>query len=205
RSHERIAADRIARKVLAFLGVLLGWNRLRRDVLVREHAVDRTPIGVLDDSVAIVLVRLRLGGATDHLADGVDLDIAAEVFRRALDLVDLLGIALEPSSGARGRPEKRIAVAQCKVLADLRRPGVHEDRPRLAVRLGMGARPLELEELSLKIEIAAFRPGLLDHVEPFLGESITRIVLALRHAEHLEFPLIPADHEIDAETSLADV
>src|SRR5947208_146085 len=69
----------------------------------------------------------------------------------------------------------------------------------------MGARPLELEELSLKIEIAAFRPGLLDHVEPFLGESVTRIVLALRHAEHLEFPLIPADDEIDAEASLADV
>src|SRR5262245_53306215 len=83
RPHERIAADRIARKVLAFLGVLLGWNRLRRDVLVRKHAVDRTPIGVLDDGVAIVILRLRLGGATDHLADGVDLDLAAEISRRA--------------------------------------------------------------------------------------------------------------------------
>src|SRR6478672_5078117 len=69
----------------------------------------------------------------------------------------------------------------------------------------MGAHALELEELSLKIEIAAFGPGLLDNVEPFLGESVTRIVLALRHAEHLEFSLVPADDEIDAEASFADV
>src|SRR6266481_5392384 len=73
RSDEGVAADRVGRKVLAFLEVLLGRNRLRRDVLVREHAVDRTPIGILDDGVAIVVLRLLLAWATDHLADGKDL------------------------------------------------------------------------------------------------------------------------------------
>src|SRR5262249_27324849 len=52
RSDEGVAADRLFCKVLALLKVLLGRNRLRRDALVREHAVDRTPIGVLADGVA---------------------------------------------------------------------------------------------------------------------------------------------------------
>src|SRR5215813_15381286 len=60
RSDEGVAADRLFCKVLAFLEVLLGRNRLRRDVLVREHAVDRTPIVVLDDGVAGVVLRLLL-------------------------------------------------------------------------------------------------------------------------------------------------
>src|SRR5215813_2912675 len=119
RSDEGVAADRLFRKVLALLEVLLGRNRLRRDALVREHAVDRTPIGVLDDGVAVVVLRLRLAWPTDHLPDRVDLDVATKTLRLAPDLGDLLRIALERGSRARGRHEECIAVAQRKGLADL--------------------------------------------------------------------------------------
>src|SRR5215831_12887098 len=105
RSDEGVAADRLFRKVLALLEVLLGRNRLRRDALVREHAVDRTPIGVLDDGVAVVVLRLLLACPTDHLPDRVDLDLATETLRRAPDLGDLLRITLERGSRARGRHE----------------------------------------------------------------------------------------------------
>src|SRR5262249_56411358 len=93
---EGVAADRLFRKVLAFLDVFLGRNRLRRDALVREHAVDRTPIGVLDDGVAVIVLRLRLARPTNHLPDRVDLDVAAQAFGRPPDLGHLLPIALGP-------------------------------------------------------------------------------------------------------------
>src|SRR6516165_2114507 len=168
RSDEGVAADRLFCKVLAFLEVVLGRDRPRRDVLVREHAVDRTPIGVLDDGVAVVVLRLLLAWPTDHLPDREDLDVATKTLRRAPDLGDLLRIALERGSRARGGHEERIAVAQRKGLADLRGAGIHDDRPRLAVGLGVGAHALEVEEPSVEIEIAAFQPGSLDDIEPFL-------------------------------------
>src|SRR5258707_7833052 len=108
RSDECTAADRVGCKVLAFLDVLLRRNRLRRNVLVREHAVDRTPIGVFDDGVAIVVIPLLLAWPTDHLADGKDLAVATKTLRRAPDLNDLLRIALERRSRTRGRHEECI-------------------------------------------------------------------------------------------------
>src|SRR5262249_57913744 len=105
RPDKRIPADRVARKILTFLGVFLGRNRLRRDVLVRKHAIDRAPIGVVDNGVAIVIFRFRLTGAANHLADRVDLDVASEALRRALDLGDLLRITLERGARTRGRHE----------------------------------------------------------------------------------------------------
>src|SRR5262245_64663167 len=71
--------------------------------------------------------------------------------------------------------------------------------------LGVGAHALEVEEPSVEIEIAAFRPGPLDDIEPFLGKIVARVVLALGHPEHLELALVPSDHEIDAEASFTDV
>src|SRR5262249_25954238 len=53
-ANERIAADRINGEIAAFLVVLLRADRLRRDALVREHAVDRAPIGMLDVDVVAV-------------------------------------------------------------------------------------------------------------------------------------------------------
>src|SRR6516164_10205907 len=123
----------------------------------------------------------------------------------APDLRDLLRIALERRSRARGRHEECIAVAQRKGLSDLRGAGIHDDRPRVAVGLGVGAHPLEVEEPPMEIEIAAFRPGSLDDIEPFLGEIVAGVVLALRHPEHLELALVPSDYEIDTEASFADV
>src|SRR5207247_10432090 len=101
--------------------------------------------------------------------------------------------------------EERITVAQRKLLTHLRGAGIHEDRPGVAVRLGKRAYALELQELSFEIELAAFRPGSLDHIEPLLGERVACIMLALGDAEHLELTLVPPDHQIDAEAPFAAV
>src|SRR5262245_55577310 len=205
RPHEWVAADGVGCEILALLDVLLGWNGLRRDALVGEHAVDRAPVRVLDDGVAVILLRLLLARTADHLPDGVDLDLAPERLRRALDLRDLLDIALERRARARRRHEERVAIAQREGLPDLRRAGIHQDRPGAAERLGIRAHALEPQELSVEIERVRVRPRLLDGVEPFLREVVARVVLALGDAEHLELALVPADHEIDAEATFADM
>src|SRR5439155_25187811 len=113
--------------------------------------------GILDDGVAVVIVCFLLGRPTDHLADGVDLDIATKALCRLLDLGDFVGVALKRRARTRSRHEERITVAQRKVLTHLRGAGIHEDRPRVAVRLGKSAYALELQELSFEIELAAFK------------------------------------------------
>ena len=55
---------------------------------------------------------------------------------------------------------------------------------------------------AVEIEVVMLGPGALDDVEPFLGEIVAGVVLALGDAEHLELALVPADDEIDAEASL---
>ena len=57
---------------------------------------------------------------------------------------------------------------------------------------------------SLNVEIVRFRPRAQDRIEPFLGEVVAQVVLALRDAEHFKFALVPADHQVDAEAALAD-
>src|SRR5882757_9132997 len=129
RTDEWIATDRVGREVLPLLGILVGRNRLRSDALVGEHTVDRAPIRILDDGVAVVVLRLLLARPTDYLANGVDLDLATDVLRRALDLGDLLRVALERGSRPRCRYKERIAIAQRESLTDFRRARVHDDRP----------------------------------------------------------------------------
>src|SRR5262249_61678954 len=101
--------------------------------------------------MAVVVLRLLLTCPTDHLTHRIDLDVATKTLRRTPDLRDLLRIGLERRSRARGRHEECIAVAQRKGLADLRGAGI----------------ALEVEELPAEIEVAAFRPGPLDDIEPF--------------------------------------
>src|SRR6185437_2584545 len=86
RADERIAADGVGGEVLALLLEFLGADALRRDVLDRQHGVDRAPVRHLDDGVAVVVLRLLLRRAAYHLADGIDLDLAAEAGGLALDL-----------------------------------------------------------------------------------------------------------------------
>ena len=104
-----------------------------------------------------------------------------------------------------GRGEECVAVAQREGLPDRRPAGVHDDRPGVAIGLGIGAHALAVEKPAREIEIAVLGPGPLDDVEPLLRVVITVVVLALRDAEHLELTLVPADHEVDAEAALADV
>jgi hypothetical protein len=70
-------------------------------------------------------------------------------------------------------------------------------------RQAMNAR--KFEKLSVEIEFTLFRPGALDDVDPFLGKFVTIVMRALRHAEHLEFALVPAGDDVQAEAALADM
>ena len=133
----------------------------------------------------------------------VDLDLAPERLRRALDLRDLLDVALERGA------EPAVARRTHRSCA-MRRParlggaGIHQIG-RAAERLGIGAHALEPQEVPVEIERVRLRPRLLDGIEPFLGEVVARVVLALGDAEHFELALVPADHQIDAEATFADM
>jgi len=63
----------------------------------------------------------------------------------------------------------------------------------------------KFEKFSVEIEFILFRPGALDHVDPFLGKFVTIVMVALRHTEHLEFALVPAGDNVQAEAALADM
>ena len=63
----------------------------------------------------------------------------------------------------------------------------------------------KFEKFSVEIEFILFRPGALDHVDPFLGKFVTIVMVALCHTEHLEFALVPAGDNVQAEAALADV
>ena len=64
--------------------------------------------------------------------------------------------------------------------------------------------PTDSELMPVEVDVVGLSPGGLDRVDPFLGIVVTRIVLALRRAEHLELVLVPADHDIEPESSAAD-
>ena len=130
RADERIAADRVGGEVTALGLVFLGRHGLRRHALVGQHAVDRAPVGIVDDGVLVVVVGFFLRRAADHLADGEDFDVAAERGGGGLDLIDLDRAAFERFARTRGRDEKRVAVAQRESLPDIGRAGIHQKRPR---------------------------------------------------------------------------
>src|SRR5262249_52537665 len=132
RADERVAADRVGGEVAAFLVVFLGADRLRRDALIGEHAVNRLPIDILDIDVAVITLGFRLRRPADHLPYGEDLDLAAELCRGRLHFGNLGGIAGERCARACGGDEKSIAIAQCECLADVGRASIHQERPRFA-------------------------------------------------------------------------
>ena len=65
-------ADRVRGKISALCRILVRRNRLRRDAFVRQHSVDRAPVCILDDGMAVIVLRFLLCGPADHLADCVD-------------------------------------------------------------------------------------------------------------------------------------
>src|SRR4029077_625366 len=69
----------------------------------------------------------------------------------------------------------------------------------------MGAHTLQRQEDARESEGPLARQDTLDHVEPLLRERVALLMIALVHAEHLKFALIPANHQIEAEASCADV
>ena len=57
----------------------------------------------------------------------------------------------------------------------------------------------------MEVEVLAVGPDHLDHVDPFLGIVVTLLMPALLDTEHLELTLVPADHDVQSKTALADV
>jgi hypothetical protein len=58
--------------------------RLRRDVLHRQDVVDRRPVGVLDDAVAMIIRDLLRGGSPSHYPHSIDVDLAVALPRQRL-------------------------------------------------------------------------------------------------------------------------
>src|SRR5580700_9648948 len=108
-----IADDRQAAHalgVLAALGqIFLHRHGLRRDVLQRQNAVDRRPVGVLDDAVMEILLGFLLGRPAGDNSNRVAADLAALRNRRVLRGAHL-ALRLR-KRGAGGLEEKSVAVA----------------------------------------------------------------------------------------------
>src|ERR1051325_5860396 len=88
--------------------------------------------------------------------------------------------------------EQRIAIADRESLAGWRGASVHDQRAGAAMGFGAGAALLDGDEPPGEIEIVRRRPGQLDHIQPFLGVFVARLMVAQRRAEHLELALVPA-------------
>jgi hypothetical protein len=111
RTDERIAADRVANKVVAPCGIFLWRKVVWRDVAQRHHGFDCAPIGAIDDRIMEIIVRFLLGRPTDHLTDRVERDLAAVSLRFLLDLLNRPGIALKGCPRAEGRGKERVTIA----------------------------------------------------------------------------------------------
>src|SRR5262249_27664544 len=162
-------------------------------------------IDILDIDVAVIILGFRLRRSADHLPYGEDLDLAAELCRGRLHFGNLCGIAGERCARACGGDEKSIAIAQCEWLADGGRARIHQERPRFAVRLRIGARVVELKIAAAEIERAVAGPRELHHVDPFLRIVVALVMLALLDAEHVELAFVPADDNVYADAALADM
>src|SRR5262249_15127714 len=105
----------------------------------------------------------------------------------------------------RYRRKKCIAVPDREGLACRRGAGIHDQRPRIAKRFRIGPHTPQSEVTPIKVELLLRRPDQLDDVEPFLRVFLARLMIAQCRADHLKLALFPAAHEVEAETSLADV
>ena len=152
---------RLGGEIAALGFIFLGRDGLRRDALVGQHAVDRAPIGVVDIDVLIIIVGFLLRRPADHLADGEDFDFAAELLRRGLDLGDLGGVAGERLARAAVATKNASQLRSAKACPTSDEPAFIISGLRAAVRLRIGARALELQELAVEIEraVAASTPA----------------------------------------------
>ena len=196
------AAHAVGVMVALALELLLADGR-DRNVLLAEDAVDRRPVAVLDRGVVVILLGLLLGRPAGDDADRIDVELLA--LRRGLVLGRLHLGGGGVHRGAVGLGEEGVAVADGEGAAGRRGAGVHDQRARAAVGLGLGAHVLQLDELAVVFEILLRPPRHLHRVEPFLGVVVALLVVALRHAEHLELVLVPADHDVQSEAAFADM
>ncbi len=115
-----IADDGQAAHALGVAGAdlleLLRRRVLRGDVLERQDVVDRAPVGVLDDGVVEILLRLLAGRPAGDDADGVDAELLALRLALGLGGGDALRGLVE--RGARGLQEECIAIPDREGLAD---------------------------------------------------------------------------------------
>ena len=153
--------------------------------------------------MAVIVLGLLLRAPAGDDADRIAADLAAVLARQVLGLLDGGGGLL--GRDARGLQEEGVAVVHREGAAGGRGAGIHDQRPRAADGLRLGADAFELEIFAGEIEVLFRRPDQLDDVEPFLREFVARFMVALLDAEHLELAFVPADDEVESEAAVADM
>src|SRR5215472_12829407 len=176
-----------------------------RDPVWRPH------IGITADRIGgeIVTLLLELLGRHRVRCDVFEREHAVDrapvrVLDDGVSIVVLRLLLARPADHLSDREHLDLATER-EGLAGRRGAGIHDDRPRAAERLRIGAHPLERQEFAGEIEITLLGPGPHDGVEPFLRKRVTHLVFALAHAEHFELAFVPAHHEVQTETTLPDV
>jgi hypothetical protein len=82
-----------------------------------------------------------------------------------------------------------------------RAAGIHHHRVGFLDRLRLQPALFDLVELAFVVELFFAGPKQLDDLEPFDGAVITRVVLELLFAEHLDLGLVPAGDDIEVEAT----
>src|SRR5258707_12437773 len=202
-----IADDRNAAHAVCIIGPLFVKHSLadRRaaDVLLGQNEVDCRPVRIVDNAVAIVVLGLLAGRPARDDAHGVDVDLASVLSGFGLDVAHALRRLLGRSPRRLG--EERIAVAQRERPPRRRGAGIHDQRPRAAVGLRLGADVGELDVCAVEVEVLLRAPGELYGIEPFLSVFVAPLMIALLDADHLALVLVPSDYEIEPEPAFADM
>src|SRR6266446_1484558 len=161
---------------------------------------DRSPVGVVEDILKVV-IGLLLGGTADDAHGRPHLDVATALTRQSLGLGDAPGTGL----WCFDRVEMHIRVADGEPASGLGAAGVHHQRVCVIEGPWRTFHAVELVIRPLVIEPAFAGPDPLDDAPPLFALSVAGVVLLLGHPEHLELVLVPATDDVHAEASPANV
>src|SRR2546425_5429691 len=161
---------------------------------------DRSPVGVVEDILEVV-IGLLLGGTADDAHGRPHLDVATALTRQSLGLGDAPGTGL----WCFDRVEMHVRVADGELASGLGAAGVHHQRVCVIEGPWRTFHAVELVIRPLVIEPAFAGPDPLDDAPPLFALSVAGVVLLLGHPEHLELVLVPATDDVHAEASPANV
>src|SRR5436309_2158949 len=161
---------------------------------------DRSPVGVVDNILEII-IGLLLGGTADDAHGRPHLDVATTLTRQSLGLGDAAGTGL----WCFDRVEMHIRVVDGEPASGLGAAGVHHQRVCVIEGPWRTFHAVELVVRPLVIEPVFAGPDPLDDAPPLFALSVAGVVLLLGHPKHLELVLVPAADDVHAEASLANV